>query len=110
LKEFGDAVSVKYGKPLATVSGIGRKEIFLELKPAQLIRAVMISEDISGGHRVKKFKVQALTGNKWINLFEGSSIGNKFIGVLPAPLQARKVRLIIEDTFDTPLIKLLSVY
>jgi alpha-L-fucosidase len=110
LKEFGDAVRAKYGKPLGSVSGNGKKEISLVLSKAQLISSVMISEDISGGHRIKNFKVQAHTGGKWINLFEGSAVGNKFIGVLPEPLLTKKLRLIIEEAFDTPLVTSFSVY
>ncbi len=106
LKEFGDAVAGKYGKPLASADE--KNEIVF--KSSQQIRAVVIGEDISAGQRVKKFRVQALVGNKWVNLFEGSSIGNKYIGVLPSPLQTRKLRLIIEDAFAPPLIRIFSVY
>ncbi len=110
LKEFGDAVQAKYGMPLGMVSGSGKKEISLALSKPQLISSVMISEDISAGHRIKNFKVQAHAGGKWTNLFEGSAVGNKYIGVLPAPLLTKKLRLIIEDSFAPPLVTNFSVY
>jgi alpha-L-fucosidase len=106
LKEFGDAILLKYGRPLG--SGNDKNEI--NLKTSQLIRSIMISEDITGGQRIKKFKVQAILGGKWIDILEGSSIGNKFIGPLPAPVQTKKLRLIIEDAFDTPRVKSFSTF
>jgi alpha-L-fucosidase len=110
LKEFGDAVHAKYGKPLGMVTGSGKNEISLLLNKPQLISSVMICEDISGGHRIRNFIVQAHTGGKWINLFEGSAVGNKFIGVLPAPLLTKKLRLIIEGSFAPPLVSNFSIY
>ncbi|HLO81176.1 MAG TPA: alpha-L-fucosidase [Chitinophagaceae bacterium] len=106
LKEFGDAISAKYGKALA--NGNDRNEIIF--KTTQQIRSIMICEDISYGQRVKKFKVQALVGGKWTNLIQGSSVGHKFIYELPAPLRTKKLRLIIEDAFDTPIVKSFSVF
>lgn len=106
LKEFGEAVSAKYGTALA-VSTDGAS---IKLGAAKSVRAVMIREDLASGQRVKRFRIKALVRGRWVDICSGSSVGNKFIYVLPAPVQAAELKLVIEDSFSPPRIKDFSVY
>jgi alpha-L-fucosidase len=105
LKEFGDAVALKYGKPIGSTSGLA-----IDLGGSKLINAVMIREDIALGHRIRKFRVQALVRGRWTDIASGTAVGNKFIGVLPTPVTASKVKLVIEDSFAPPAVRSFAVY
>jgi hypothetical protein len=70
----------------------------------------MIREDIAQGHRIRKFKVKAFMRGRWTDIASGTAVGNKFIGVLPAPVTASKVKLVIEDYFAPPAVRSFAVY
>jgi alpha-L-fucosidase len=106
LKEFGEAVARKYGKPVGQVAG----GLEIGLGGSKQINAVMIQEDIALGHRIRKFRVQALVRGRWTDIVSGSAVGNKFIGVLPVPVTASRVKLVIEDSFAPPSVRNFAVY
>ena len=106
LKEFGEAVARKYGKPIGTNAG----GLEIDLGGSKQINAVIVREDIALGHRIRKFRVQAFTRGRWTDIASGTAVGNKFIGVLPAPVTASRVKLVIEDSFAAPAVKTFAVY
>jgi len=106
LKEFGEAVTKKYGKPIGLAAG----GLEIDLRGSKQINAVMIGEDIALGHRIKNFRVKAFMRGRWTDIASGTAVGNKFIGVLPVPVTASKVKLVIDDSFAPPAVKSFAVY
>lgn len=109
LKEFGAEIKKRFNKPVAIASGKGTK-LTITLPKAQPINQLMIQEAIAKGHRVKRFHIQALIGNKWKTIAGGSAIGHKYIQRLTKPIVARKFRLMIGDAFAEPHITRFAVY
>lgn len=109
LKEWGDEIKRIFNKPVATTSGKS-KIILLNLKSPATVHYLVISENISKGHRVKKFKVQARVNGSWQTITEGTAIGHKFIYPLQQSVYTNQLRLVIEDVFAEPDIIHFSVY
>ncbi len=65
-------------------------------------------EDISAGERVRKFKIEGKIEEKQFTIFEGSSIGHKFICQFD-DLEVFAERLNISDSKGTPIISNFSV-
>lgn len=108
LKEWGDEIKRQFSNPLATISGKGNK-LEIKLNSIQKISHMVLQEDIAYGERVRKFKLEVMSGKKWEEIFEGSAIGHKFI--LPLlDINTNRIRLIIDDAIDTPMIKSFKVY
>jgi len=103
LKDFGDAVKVKY-RPIATSSGRG-KEILLDLGKKQLLKGVVIKEDIAKGERIRKYRLEGFNGQNWKTIGGGSSVGHKRIEMLTKPSRFSKIKLILLNSEGTPVIK-----
>jgi alpha-L-fucosidase len=108
LKEFGEEIKRRFGHPIATTSGSG-KQIFLKLPKEEKIDHLILMEDIRFGERVRSFVAEVHTGNKWKNVFTGSSIGHKLIIQFPA-VTASSARLRILSSVGTPQIKTFSAF
>ncbi|GGZ37693.1 hypothetical protein GCM10007049_33650 [Echinicola pacifica] len=111
MKEFGEEVKSKFAQPIAETSGIGNN-IMLALSQGELIRHIVLQEDIRSGERVRAFVVEAKVKGQWEEIYEGSSIGHKHI--IPIETQEGKVvdglRLLIKQSRGEPMIKALKVY
>jgi alpha-L-fucosidase len=108
LKEWGEEINRRFSSPLASASGNDYK-IELKLEAPNDISQIVLQEDISRGERVRSFKIEAIVNGKWVQLCEGSVIGQKFIHVFD-PMNTRRIRLIIHKAIDTPQITNFSVY
>lgn len=107
-KQFGDEINRRFGKCIASTSGNGEMlEIKME-KPAK-IDHVVIQEDIVFGERVRKYVVEGKTGEKWIELATGISIGYKRIERFDA-VEVSAVRVRFTKFSYLPVIKNLAVY
>ena len=109
LKEFGDEISRRFKKPLASASGTG-SSLELAIPTGQPINQLLLQENIALGHRVKKFRVEVRKNKKWITVHEASSIGHKYIHRLEKPLQGEKIRIIVEERFAEPAFLQFSIY
>ncbi len=108
LKEFGDRIRKSFSSPIATKSGNGTK-FFLKTPEKHYINCIVLQEDIKSGERVRSYKVEARVDGKWQLVCEGESIGQKRIqpfGKVPT----NKVRLIINEYRNQPIIKTFSTY
>jgi len=103
LKDFGDAVKVMY-RPMATTSGSG-KEILLDLGNVQLVKGVVIKEDIAKGERIREYRLEGFNGQSWKTIGGGSSVGHKRIEMLNKPSRLSKIKLIMLKAEGTPVIK-----
>lgn len=108
LKEFGDEIRRRFSHPLVSTQGAG-KWLQMELPPRAKINAIVISEDLSRGERVRSYRIEGKVEGKWKTLALGSCIGHKRIEEI-TPLEISAVRLQIEEAVDLPLIADFSVY
>lgn len=108
MKEFGDEIERRFGKPIKAASG-GGNEIILILESEQPINHVSIMENIIHGERVRKFDIKVWEENQWIKLVSGSCIGHKYIQKFES-IKTEKLRLRILDSVAKPKIKDFSVY
>lgn len=108
LKEWGDEIKKRFGKPLAHREDIGKTGTLTFDKPTK-IDHVMLQEDIVFGERVRTFKVEGLVDGKWQLLSTGKSIGHKCIARFDTIL-AKKLRVSITKYTSMPKIKNFSAY
>lgn len=108
LTAFGNELEKRFKKPIAAVSGNG-KEIILKAKANQAKHFIIIQEDISRGERIRKYVVEALSGNIWKPVAEGLSVGHKRIHEVEG-LQAQQIRLRVIGSEGVPQIKTLALY
>jgi len=109
LKAFGEVVKNMFNKPVARTKG-DTKELELKIPLNKGFNQIVIAEDIERGQRIRAFTVQVYRNAKWETIVSGTSIGHKFIQLLPQPVYSEKVRLVIDKSIGQPLIKQFSVY
>jgi alpha-L-fucosidase len=108
LKEFGDEIRRRFAEPVASVSGEGTK-VYIKMPAKKDVTTVIIREDIKNGERIREYKVQALVNGKWQTVCDGQSVGNKRIQEFDT-VNTNKLRLIVDKSVATPLIRDFSVY
>lgn len=108
LKEFGEEIHRRFSKPVASVSGNG-KCIELKMPSAKKINAIVLSEDISKGERVRSYKIEGKVSGRWKTLASGSCIGHKRIEEIEE-VEVSELRLRVDDALAAPFIKDFSVY
>ena len=108
LKEVGDEIQRRFGNPIATTQGEG-KRLQLKLPATIKINAIVIAEDIRQGERVRSYKVEGKVNGKWKTLATGSCIGHKRIEEIE-PIEVSALRLQIGESLDLPVIAGFSVY
>lgn len=109
LKAFGDLLKETYSTPVFSFSS-DQKEIELPLPKGRKFDKIVITEDQSRGQRVRAFSLQVQQRGKWITLAEGTSIGNKFIKKLDAPISGQRIRLLVPKSVNGHLIKAVTLY
>jgi len=108
LKEFGDEIRRRFGKPIAAGHGEGNTLILDLQEPTPLNHAVLM-EDIRQGERVRAYVLEGLSGGTWITLAEGTCIGHKHIEQFN-DVAVTKVRLRITQAIAEPIIRSLSLF
>ena len=66
-----------------------------QLKPKSEINVVMLRVDISKGHRMEAFTVEALTADGWKEIAKGTTVGYKRLIRIPA-VEARQLRVKVD--------------
>lgn len=108
IREFSDfkaRVDKAFGCKLTQCSGNGN---VLELEVGSNIKYIQIMEDISLGERVLDFELIGINGESSDVIFKGGCIGHKRI--VENEGYYEKIKLIINESKDTPHIKELSVF
>ncbi len=108
LKEFGDEIKRRFGKPLAQTNGRG-KEIILQFPGKQKINHTIIQEEIKNGERIRTYTIDGLVNGKWERLADGQSVGHKRIQQF-SDVECSKLRLQINKTLSEPLITNFSAF
>ncbi len=110
-QEFGNEIRRRFAKSVAETSGTGRRvELRLE-KSGKPVSAdhLILQEDCRYGQRVRAFRVEVLAGDKWTELYSGSSIGHKRI--VPFTSQALSaLRLVVTDSAGKPRIRRFAAF
>ena len=109
LKAFGETIQQLFSKPIAVASG-DTKVIEIKIPKGQSFNQIVIGEEIEKGQRVREFTVQVYRKRKWETILSGTSIGHKFIKLLPEKVFCEKVRLIIKKSVGQSLIKQIALY
>jgi alpha-L-fucosidase len=106
--EFGAEVRRRFGRSLAETKGQGTHFELVFPEPT-VIDHVIAMEDIVGGERVRRYRVEALVGKGWREICRGTSIGHKKIDPFP-PVTASRVRLQVEQSSAEPLIRRFAAF
>ena len=108
LEEFGNCIESLYANPDATTSG-KRRKFTLRIDKTKPIDRCIISENISAGERIRKYRIDARTPDGWKTICEGQSVGHKRIESFPA-VCASRLRLVIEQNDGKPILKEFSAF
>ena len=104
-KEFNDYIEKAVGHKLYSIKNQKGKEVMLTFDTPAEIDHVAVKEDLRFGERVRKFKVEAYTGDTWIPVIEeGVSLGYQLIRKID-PIVVTKVRITVEESVGEPRIK-----
>lgn len=107
-QEFGRAIRNIFSNQIANASGRGNT-IELTLPGKSSFDHVVIQEDVRDGERVRKFKLEYSSNERWTELNTGSCIGHKRI-IRMKPVTADRLRLTVSESVAEPIIKKLAVY
>jgi alpha-L-fucosidase len=108
LIEFGNEITKRFLKPLASAQGRG-KVITINLANLQQVNQVVVGEDIAKGERIRKYKIEAKINNKWQVICTGTSVGNKRIQTFKT-IKTNAVRLQVEQSINEPIIDSFKIY
>jgi alpha-L-fucosidase len=73
------------------------------------INRILVQEYIKLGQRIQEFRVEALTGEEWKPLVEGTTVGYKIIRKFPV-VRASSVRFSVTKAKASPLISNIEIY
>lgn len=108
LSEFGRCLEETYGHPDVVVYGEGRSFV-LKTDESNPVDRCIISEDISSGERIRRYRIEAKTPKGWKTVCDGLSVGHKRIEEFPA-ICTSGLRLVITESTATPIIKEFSAF
>jgi alpha-L-fucosidase len=105
---FGNEVRRRFDHSLAEMSGEG-EVIELELPENLIIDHIITMEDIAYGERVHDYRIEAQSGNDWIEIIRGSAIGHKKIDHFK-PISTDRIRLSVLGAIERPIIRRFAVF
>lgn len=108
LRAWGSALHSRYGEPLKSTCGDGRK-FTLRLAQKSQVSHCIIQEDIAQGERIRAYRIEALVNGKWQIVASGQSVGHKRIETF-TPVQASAVRLVVTQAVANPQVVAFSVF
>jgi len=92
-----------------TDDGVTSASFDISLDQNQMVKYVLVQEYIPLGQRVKSFEIEALDGDQWKVVGQGTTIGYKRIIEIPETITS-KLRIWIKDAKACPLISNVQVY
>jgi alpha-L-fucosidase len=93
----------------AQPDGITEAEIVIDLGEETEVNRILIQEYIKMGQRVQEFIVEALTGEEWKQLVEGTTIGYKVIRKFPV-IRTSRIKVTVRKAKACPLISNIELY
>lgn len=98
-----------YLKYFRTDDGITEAVIDITWENEQLIRYIVMKENINCSQRVESFRIEANLGEEYKTVYDGTVIGYKRIAPL-TPLVTDKIRIRILDSRVAPTLSFIGVY
>jgi len=93
----------------ATKDGTTAASVIIDLPEEKTFDLIVLGENIEYGQRVSLFSIEALHGDNWYVVAEGTTIGYKRI-LKREPIRTSRLRLNILDANNCPLISTFGVY
>jgi alpha-L-fucosidase len=106
--EFGAEIQRRYGIPIVYSQGAGPTVEAMPSSPS-IIDAVVTMEDISQGERIRKYRIEGLVDDAWVQLASGTAIGHKKIDRFD-PVRVSKIRITVLESAGQPLIRKLAAF
>lgn len=73
----------------------------MKFKKPEDVNYFMIQENIRGGERILRYRVEAKVNGRWVNVGAGESVGHKRIQPFER-VKASALRLIVDEARDLP--------
>ena len=84
-------------------------DIIIDFGTETEVNRIVLQEYVRLGQRVQEFKIEALTGNEWKPVIDGTTIGYKIIRKFPV-VRTSKIKVIISKSKACPVISNLEIY
>jgi alpha-L-fucosidase len=84
-------------------------DIIIDFGTETEVNRIVLQEYVRLGQRVQEFKIEALTGNEWKPVIDGTTIGYKIIRKFPV-VKTSKFKVIISKSKACPVISNIEIY
>ncbi len=88
---------------------VRKTTITVDMGEVKAIDKIVLAENIKTGQQVEKFSLYYFYNKRWRKIFKGTTIGRKKICTI-SPMEARRIKLVIEKTRDFATISEFKVY
>lgn len=101
---------INSGKSYFKSASNGRKTVItVDMKEVRSIDKIVLAENIATGQQIEKFSLYYYYNKRWHKIHKGTTIGRKKI-CLVHPMEARRIKLVIEKTREFATISEFRVY
>ena len=101
---------INSGKSYFKSSSDNRKtSIIVDMKEVRSIDKIVLAENVATGQQIEKFSLYYYYDKHWHKIYKGTTIGRKKICII-APMEARRIKLVIEKTREFATISEFKVY
>lgn len=108
--ELHSAKFINSGKSYFKTAKNARKtEIIVNMGEVRSIDKIVLAENIRTGQQVEKFSLYYFFNKRWRKIYKGTTIGRKKICII-SPMEAKRIKLVIEKTRDFATISEFRVY
>lgn len=108
--DLHSAKFINSGKSYFRTPDNARKTVItVDMGDVKSINKVVLCENIKTGQQIEKFKLYYFYNKRWHKIYQGGTIGRKKVCLLP-PMDARRIRLVIEKTRNFATISEFKVY
>ena len=108
LRALGTRIREAYAHPVAETHGAGW-DLTLPIPAGQVVRDVLLMEDIRAGERIREFTLEGFLGEQWRPLARGCCVGHKRLVAIPS-LQPSRLRLTIHRASDIPNVRRFAAF
>lgn len=108
--ELHSAKFINSGKSyFRTAKNTRKTEIIVNMGEVRSIDKIVLAENIRTGQQVEKFSLYYFFNKRWRKIYKGTTIGRKKICII-SPMEAKRIKLVIEKTRDFATISEFRVY
>lgn len=92
-----------------TAKGAKKTSIVVNMGDVCSIDKIVLAENIATGQQIEKFSLYYFYNKRWRRIYKGTTIGRKKICIVQ-PMEAKRIKLVIEKTRDFATISEFKVY